>query len=53
MDYVNLMSGGMPNPFHWSVFSAGLVIGLGSYVWAARSAREGAVAPLRSMGAAQ
>jgi hypothetical protein len=39
MDYRNIMAGGMPNPFHWSVFSAGLLIGVGSYAWAASAAR--------------
>jgi hypothetical protein len=43
MDYRNLIVGGMPNPFNWSVFSAGLVIGIVSYAWAARGngARSG------------
>jgi hypothetical protein len=40
MDYATLMAGGMPHPFNWSVFSAGLLIGLGSYVWAARGGRN-------------
>jgi hypothetical protein len=35
MDYRNLMAGGMPHPFNWGVFSAGLLIGVGSYAWAA------------------
>jgi len=37
MDYRMLMAGGMPQGFHWSVFLAGLALGTGSYVWAARS----------------
>ena len=56
MDYANLMAGGMPHPFHWNLFSAGLLIGVGSYVWAARSGgrrKENVIAPLRSMEAAQ
>ncbi|MBS1856115.1 MAG: hypothetical protein JST11_12170 [Acidobacteria bacterium] len=42
MDYRNLMAGGMPHPFDWGVFWAGLLIGVGSYAWAARAARRGA-----------
>ncbi|HEX3743295.1 MAG TPA: hypothetical protein VHW09_05185 [Bryobacteraceae bacterium] len=38
MDYGNLMSGGMPRPFHWTIFGAGLVLGVGSYGVAARRA---------------
>jgi len=30
MDYRHLMAGGMPLPFNWSVFSAGLLIGMGA-----------------------
>jgi hypothetical protein len=37
MDYRTLMAGGMPHPFNWRVFTAGLLIGLGSYAWAAGS----------------
>ena len=51
MDYPHLMTGGMPHPFTWSVFSAGLLIGLGSYVCAARSAgrrEESVAAPTHS-----
>lgn len=36
-DYGNLMSGGMPNPFNWPLFGAGLLLGVGSYAWAARA----------------
>ena len=35
MDYANVMSAGMPRPFHWALFSAGLLLGAGSYAWAA------------------
>jgi hypothetical protein len=35
MDYRNLMAAGMPHPFHWGVFSAGLLLGAGSYARAA------------------
>jgi hypothetical protein len=35
MDYRNLMTGAMPHPFRWSVFLAGLLIGMGSYIHAA------------------
>jgi hypothetical protein len=41
MDFRNPTAGGMPHPFNWSVLSAGLVIGVGSYAWAER--RRGAV----------
>jgi hypothetical protein len=40
MDYRNVMAGGMPHPFNWSVFSAGLLMGIGSYAWAARAGRR-------------
>jgi hypothetical protein len=56
MDYRNLMAGGMPHPFNWSVFSAGLLIGVGSYAWAARVAgrAEGnVVAAMRGADAAR
>jgi hypothetical protein len=56
MDYPNLMAGGMPLPFIWSVFSAGLLIGVGSYVWAARSSgsqEKNVVSPMQSAEAAQ
>lgn len=36
MDYRHIMAGGMPRPFHWNLFAAGLGIGIGSYAWAAR-----------------
>lgn len=35
MDYQNLMAGGMPNAFNWPVFSLGIAMGVGSYVWSA------------------
>jgi hypothetical protein len=35
MDFRNVMAGAMPHPFHWSVFLAGLLIGIGSYAHAA------------------
>ena len=56
MDYRNLMAGGMPHPFNWSVFSAGLLIGMGSYAWAARAAQrtgQNMIAPMQSADAAQ
>src|SRR3954468_14847 len=37
MDYANLLAGGMPNRFNWAVFFAGLAIGVGGYVLAART----------------
>jgi hypothetical protein len=36
MDYRNVMGGGLPRPFHWTIFGAGLVLGMGSYAGAAR-----------------
>jgi hypothetical protein len=38
------------HPLNWGVFSAGLLIGVGSYAWAARAAgrAEGGVAAMRS-----
>jgi hypothetical protein len=56
MDYRNLMAGGVPHPFSWSVFSAGLLIGIGSYAWAARTggrAEKKLIAPMRSAEAAK
>jgi hypothetical protein len=38
LDYRNLVAGGMPHPFNWSVFSAGLLIGGGSYASAVHAA---------------
>jgi hypothetical protein len=52
MDYRNVMAGGLPHPFHWGVFSAGLGIGVGSYAWAARAERRVA-AGTQSTGAAR
>jgi hypothetical protein len=55
MDYENLMAGGMPRPFHWNVFAAGLLLGLGSFIWAARSRSSRKVDSLdraQSVGAA-
>lgn len=40
MDYRNIMGGGIPNPFHWSVFALGLTVGISSYVWAAWAVAE-------------
>ena len=41
-DYRNLMAGGMPRPFHWSLFALGMAFGIGSYAWAvAASLRTG------------
>src|SRR5262245_15180158 len=50
-DYRNLMAGGLPNPFAWSIFLSGLILGTGSYVWAARtsgSAAQNVIAPAQS-----
>ncbi len=35
MDYEHVMRGGMPNPFHWGIFTAGLALGTVSYAIAA------------------
>ena len=35
MDYENVMAAGLPQPFHWSVFALGLMIGVVSYAHAA------------------
>jgi hypothetical protein len=55
MDYRNLMSGGMPNPFHWPVFLGGMGLGVGSYLWSARTSRREPMmlAPTRSAEAAR
>jgi hypothetical protein len=53
MDYRNLMKGGTPNPFSWSVFLTGLLIGVGSYVWAARRVDQNVAVPMRSAQAAR
>jgi hypothetical protein len=50
MDCRNLKAGGMPHPFNWIVFSAGLLIGVGSYAWAAHAAGK-VVAAMRSADA--
>jgi hypothetical protein len=39
LDYRNVLSGGMPRPFHWGVFGLGLATGTGSYLWAAVNSR--------------
>ena len=35
MDYKNVMAGGLPQPFNWTVFALGLLTGVGSYAHAA------------------
>jgi amino acid transporter len=40
MDYENIMAGGTPRTFNWSVFAAGLAIGIGSYGWAIHQSRR-------------
>lgn len=32
LDYRNILAGGLPNPFHWGVFAAGMVVGAGSFL---------------------
>ena len=53
MDYRNLLAGGMPNPFNWPVFLGGLLLGTGSYAWAARGVCLGhrVIAPIHSADA--
>jgi hypothetical protein len=41
-DYRNLLSGGFPNPFHWPLFIAGMVIALIGLLSALRPSRFGA-----------
>ncbi|HUB81144.1 MAG TPA: hypothetical protein VMB03_20215 [Bryobacteraceae bacterium] len=36
MDYRNVLSAAMPNPFHWAIFGVGLLLGTASYAGAAR-----------------
>lgn len=31
LDYRNIMAGGSPRPFHWGVFTLGMIIGMASY----------------------
>ena len=35
MDYRQILSGGLPHPFHWGIFLAGLAVGVGTYTHAA------------------
>jgi hypothetical protein len=44
MDYQNVLAGGMPHPFHWSVFGTGMAIGVGSFATAARRRQDRTVA---------
>jgi hypothetical protein len=53
MDYRNLMAGGMPNPFSWSVFSTGLLVGIGSYARATQRVDRNVIAPMQSAEASQ
>ena len=39
LDHANVSAGGMPHPFHWTVFAAGMTIGLGGYAEAALRSR--------------
>lgn len=36
MDYRNLLAGGLPHPFNWPIFAAGMLLGIASYAQAAR-----------------
>jgi hypothetical protein len=56
IDYRNLMQGGMPHPFNWSLFALGMAIGLASYAWAvaqSQRANQNAMAPIPRAEAAQ
>jgi hypothetical protein len=44
LDCGTIMAGGMPPPFHWGVFAAGLGIGVLGYAKAAARDRSSAVA---------
>jgi hypothetical protein len=48
MDYRNLLDGGMPSPFNWPVFLAGLATSVGSYAWAARRSEGGRTVGMQS-----
>jgi hypothetical protein len=39
LDHANISAGGLPRPFHWTVFAAGMAIGLGGYTEAALRSR--------------
>jgi hypothetical protein len=48
MDYPNIMAGGIPHPFNWSVFALGMTLGVASYGWAVSRSmrvRPEAIAP--------
>lgn len=54
MDYKNIMAGGVPKRFNWSIFASGLAVGIGSYVWAVRrsfSGQPGALDEIRGADA--
>lgn len=56
IDYRNLLQGGMPQPFSWSLFVLGLAMGLASYGWAvaqSQRANQNAIAPIPRAEAAQ
>lgn len=40
MDYRHVMAGGIPHEFNWSVFLVGMVLGVGSYMHAARKSAQ-------------
>lgn len=47
-DYRNVMAGGAPNPFQWSIFRTGEVVGLaGFFLGVRRNEQFGGVKPLR------
>lgn len=46
MDYRQILSGGVPHAFHWTVFGAGLTLGVGSYASAAAAGRKTMAASL-------
>ena len=49
-DYRNLMAGGMPHPFNWTVFALGMSIGGAGYLWAAYQSRHAGQAVIARAG---
>jgi hypothetical protein len=52
MDYSNMMVGGMPHPFNWSVFALGMTMGVASYAWAVSRSMRGGEKPIAQMQSA-
>lgn len=56
IDYRDIMAGGVPRHFPWSVFALGMTMSTASYVWAVRrslQSAQNATAPMQSAEAAQ